>query len=65
MASYGGSLTFRAYSIAFTVFFIFHLAIQWILTKIYGPYGKKHENIEEITDSKDEPYDINQEEVKK
>jgi hypothetical protein len=53
---YGGSLTFRYYSIAFAVFFAFHVIVQWLLTRIYGPYGKTgtHEEIAQMKDTDSE-----------
>ena len=65
MDAYGGSLTFRVYSLAFAVFFVFHLTVQWILERIYGPHGKKSSNItEEIADERDEDFDINRDDNK-
>jgi len=64
MDRYGGSLTFRVYALAFAVFFVFHLVIQWILERIYGPHGKKSSEVEETTDKGDDDFDINRENVK-
>jgi p-aminobenzoyl-glutamate transporter AbgT len=65
MDKYGGSLTFRVYALAFAVFFVFHLVIQWILERIYGPHGKKKSEVEEeIADEKDEDFDINRDDNK-
>lgn len=64
MDKYGGSLTFRVYALAFAVFFVFHLVIQWILERIYGPHGKKSSEVEEITDERNEDFDINREDIK-
>lgn len=54
MENYGGSIAFRYYSIAFVIFLFLHITIQAILTKIFGPSGKKsiHEpvNDEEVTE---------------
>ena len=41
MQSIGGSGTFRLFSIAAFFCFISHVFIQWLLTRISGPYGKK------------------------
>ncbi|KAL7011869.1 hypothetical protein ACKWTF_014499 [Chironomus riparius] len=38
MDKYGGAITFRYYALAFAVFFVCHLIIQWILERIYGPH---------------------------
>ena len=59
MDQYGGSLTFRFYALAFAVFFVCHLIIQWVLERIYGPHGKKKSEVEAIADDKDENFDIN------
>lgn len=58
MENYGGSIAFRYYSIAFVIFLFLHITIQAILTKIFGPSGKKsiHEPVndgshdEEVTE---------------
>lgn len=44
MDNYGGSIAFRYYSIAFVIFLLLHMAIQGILTKLFGPSGKKSIN---------------------
>ena len=41
MKSIGGSATFKLFSIAAFICFIGHVLIQWLLTRISGPYGKK------------------------
>lgn len=54
MENYGGSKAFEYYSYAFVIFFLLHISIQWILTQLFGPFGKKsiHESI--AADSIDE-----------
>ena len=41
MQNIGGSGTFRLFSVAAFFCFISHVFIQWLLTRISGPYGKK------------------------
>lgn len=36
-----GSATFRIFSYGAFFFFGLHVLVQWLLTKITGPYGKK------------------------
>jgi hypothetical protein len=36
-----GSATFRIFSYGAFIFFAAHVFIQWALTKLIGPYGKK------------------------
>lgn len=41
MASIKGSATFRLFSYGAFILFAAHIAIQWVMNKIIGPYGKK------------------------
>lgn len=41
MESIKGSATFRLFSYGAFIIFAAHVFIQWALTKIIGPYGKK------------------------
>lgn len=36
-----GSATFRIFSYGAFLFFLAHVGIQWLLTKLIGPYGKR------------------------
>lgn len=36
-----GSATFRIFSYGSFILFVAHVLVQWALTKIIGPYGKK------------------------
>lgn len=61
LENYGGSKAFQYYSIAFVLFFLLHVTIQWILTKVFGPFGKKsiHEPVT-VGSSDDDLHGINQ-----
>jgi hypothetical protein len=61
MEKYGGSKAFQFFSIAFVLFFFLHVIVQWILTKLFGPYGKKssHEPVT-VGSSDDDLHGINQ-----
>lgn len=41
MENLQGSTTFRIFSYGAFLFFGLHVLVQWLLTKITGPYGKK------------------------
>lgn len=43
---YGGSLTFRYFSIAAFLAFFAHIIVQMLMNKFLGPYGKKSTNEE-------------------
>lgn len=46
-----GSATFRIFSYGAFLFFGIHVLVQWLLTKITGPYGKKTTtNVDEDAD---------------
>lgn len=68
MESVQGSQTFRIFSYGAFIFFALHVSVQWLLTKIDGPYGKKS-NVHISTDEGDkrsnEALDVNNEVGKK
>jgi hypothetical protein len=66
MESYGGSITFQYFSIAFAVFLFIHLTIQWLLTKFFGPFGKKstHEQVTAHTENFKQEFESIDEDVK-
>lgn len=41
MENLQGSATFRLFSYGAFFFFAVHVFIQWAITKLFGPYGKK------------------------
>lgn len=41
MENLQGSATFRLFSYGAFFFFVVHVFIQWAITKLFGPYGKK------------------------
>lgn len=41
MNSIKGSATFRVFSYGAFILFAAHVAIQWLMNKIIGPFGKK------------------------
>lgn len=41
MSTVQGSQTFRIFSYGAFFFFALHVLVQWLLTKLSGPYGKK------------------------
>lgn len=41
MENFQGSAAFRIFSYGAFIFFGLHVVVQWLLTKITGPYGKK------------------------
>lgn len=41
MENLQGSATFRIFSYGAFFFFALHVFIQWAITKLFGPYGKK------------------------
>lgn len=41
METIKGSATFRIFSYGAFFFFALHVLVQWLLTKLTGPYGKK------------------------
>lgn len=61
MENFGGSKAFQYFSIVFILFFFLHVLIQWILTRIFGPFGKKstHEPVT-VGSSDDDLNGINQ-----
>lgn len=52
MTSLQGSATFRLFSYGAFIFFVVHVLVQWLLTKLTGPYGKKSTVHEESPDNK-------------
>lgn len=52
MTSLAGSATFRLFSYGAFIFFAVHVLVQWLLTKLTGPYGKKSAVHEESPDHK-------------
>lgn len=66
MENYGGSIAFRYFSIAFVIFLIIHITIQAILTKIFGPSGKKsiHEPVHDSLDEDTEGFKSNENNLK-
>lgn len=57
METYQGSHTFRLFSYGAFIFFIIHVAVQFLITKCIGPYGKNSA----ITDSADNKLNKNPE----
>lgn len=47
-----GSVTFKIFSIGAFAFFGIHVLVQWIITKVSGPYGKKSTVEDENQDNK-------------
>lgn len=58
MQSRGGSEMFLLFSYVAFLCFITHVIIQWILTKLTGPYGKKS-TVEEPNGKSIEALEIN------
>lgn len=44
MESVKGSATFRIFAYGAFFFFVLHVLVQYLLTKLIGPYGKKSAN---------------------
>lgn len=54
MSYFDGSVVFRYFSYAFMIFLIIHVVVQGIITKLFGPFGKKSTHEPVIIGSPDE-----------
>lgn len=60
MENYGGSKAFEFYSYAFVIFFAIHIFVQWILTQLFGPFGKKSTHAAVEITTEEDLHGINQ-----
>ena len=63
MDSVKGSMAFQYFSYGAFFFFALHVFIQWMLSKLIGPYGKKS-TVESPDNNSNEALEVNNKKMK-